>query len=238
LFNQAGMMSGKFKGKMIVVESLMDEIAFAWQADWYRTRVKAALGNALDDYYRLWFVEKGMHTPPKDMSGGLTPGIATRAVNFGPVLQQALRDVAAWAEKGVAPAESTSYEVVDGQIHVPADAAKRGGIQPLVSVTTAGELRAEVAVGEQVKFTAVIDAPPGAGSITDAEWDFEGAGDFPMRANLEDTKRSHVEAEATYAFSKPGTYFPALKATLHRKGDAKAQHARVQNIGRMRVVVR
>ena len=35
-------MSGKIKGKMIVVESLMDEIAFAWQADWNRTRVKAA----------------------------------------------------------------------------------------------------------------------------------------------------------------------------------------------------
>jgi hypothetical protein len=33
LFNQAGMMSGTFKGKMIVVESLMDEIAFPWQAD-------------------------------------------------------------------------------------------------------------------------------------------------------------------------------------------------------------
>ena len=28
--------SGKFKGKMIVVESLMDQDALPWQADWYR----------------------------------------------------------------------------------------------------------------------------------------------------------------------------------------------------------
>jgi hypothetical protein len=237
LFNQAGMMSGKFKGKMIVVESLMDEIAFPWQADWYRTRVKAALGDALDDNYRLWLIERAMHTPPKDMSGGLKPAIATRVINFGAVLQQALRDVAAWAEDGKAPAPSTAYEVVDGQVRVPTSAAERGGIQPVVAATANGAQRADVAVGEAVSFAAVIEAPPSAGSIIAADWDFEGAGDFPVHSPLDDAKQARIEVQATYAFSAPGTYFPAVRGTLNREGDPSARHARVQNLGRVRVVV-
>ena len=34
---------GKFKGKMILLESLWDREAFAWQADWYRNKVKENL---------------------------------------------------------------------------------------------------------------------------------------------------------------------------------------------------
>jgi AraC-like DNA-binding protein len=98
LFNQAGMMSGKFQGKMIVVENLMDEIAFPWHADWYRSKVQAALGARFSDNYRLWYVERAMHTPPRGTSTSLHPALTTRAVNYGPVLQQALRDVARWVE--------------------------------------------------------------------------------------------------------------------------------------------
>jgi hypothetical protein len=47
--------SGRFKGKMIMVESLMDQDAFPWQADWYRSKVKEALGDHLDENFRLWF---------------------------------------------------------------------------------------------------------------------------------------------------------------------------------------
>ena len=41
----------------------------------------------------------------------------------------------------------------------------------------------------------------------------------------------------TYAFSEAGTYFPALRATVHREGDFQSPFARVQNLGRVRVVV-
>lgn len=238
LFNQAGMMSGKFEGKMIVVSSLMDEIAFPWQADWYRSRVKAALGSDLDDHYRLWFVEKAMHTPPKDMTGGLEPAIATRVINYGSVLQQALRDLSAWVEKGIAPPESTAYEVKDGQVAVPPSAAERHGVQPVVSLQTNGGVRADVAVGEAVSFTGVIDVPSGAGSVTHVEWDFEGGGDYPMTTPLEGSAREHVEVKATHAFEAPGTYFPALRASAHRDGDMDSPYAQIQNIGRVRVVVK
>jgi hypothetical protein len=46
-----------------------------------------------------------------------------------------------------------------------------------------------------------------------------------------------VRLEATYIYSKPGTYFPVLRATSQRKGNASTPYARVQNIGRVRVVV-
>jgi len=54
--------SGKFKGKMIVVESLMDQDAFPWQADWYRSKVKDNLG-------RNWMTPSGSGTPTMRSTG-------------------------------------------------------------------------------------------------------------------------------------------------------------------------
>ena len=55
------MQTGRFEGKMIVVESLLDREAFPWQADWYRSRVHEHLGDATDDHFRLWFVDNALH---------------------------------------------------------------------------------------------------------------------------------------------------------------------------------
>ncbi|MEM2573936.1 MAG: hypothetical protein QXF77_05935 [Candidatus Jordarchaeales archaeon] len=229
--------TGRFAGKMIVVQALMDEAAFPWQADWYRRLVQAALGPRLDDHFRLWFVDNAMHTSPVALPTDPRPVITTRVVSYIGVIEQALRDLSAWVEKGLAPPASTVYRVVDGQVEVPPTATERKGIQPVVTVKANGGERAEVAVGEPVEFSAVIEVPPGAGYVISAEWDFEGAGDFPVVENL-NTPRTCVSLKRTYAFSKPGTYFPALRATSHRQGDFKARCARIQNIGRVRVVVR
>ena len=75
------------------------------------------------------------------------------------MLHQALRDLSNWVEKGVAPPPSTSYEVVDGQVVVPADARERRGLQPVVSLTVDGEVRAEVAAGAEVTFRATARGP-------------------------------------------------------------------------------
>jgi len=179
-----------------------------------------------------------MHTPSKSMTNGLKPAIATRIVNFGPVLQQALRDVAAWTEKDIEPPASTSYEVVDGQVQVPPTAAERKGVQPVVVARVNGSARADVKVGERVTFSAVIEAPPDTGSIVGVEWDFEGEGDFPESQKLENTKSQRVEVETTYAFSAPGTYFPAVRASSHRDGKSDTPYARISNLDRVRVVVK
>jgi hypothetical protein len=237
LFNQAGTMSGKFDAKMIVVGNLMDEIALAWSSDWYTSRVKAAQGDKFNDIYRIWYLDHAQHTPPVVGPSDPHPVITTDVIDYGPVLQQALRDVAAWAERGVAPPASTDYTVVDGQVELPAPAADRKGVQPTISMTANGGVRADVKVGDNVAFDAVIDSPADAGSIVRAEWDFEGAGDFPMVGDLKDTKSNHVEVKAMHAFAAAGTYFPALRASLQRTGDPLTSYGRIPNLGRVRVVV-
>ena len=41
----------------------------------------------------------------------------------------------------------------------------------------------------------------------------------------------------SYAFSEPGTYFPALRVASQRQGSVDTPFARVLNLGRVRVVV-
>jgi hypothetical protein len=231
--------TGRFAGKMIVVEALMDEAAYPWQADWYRTLVKRALGPRLDDQFRLWFVDRAMHTGPFPSRSETRPARTTRTVSYVGVLQQALRDVSAWVEKGSAPPPSTEYEVVDGQVVVSPRAATRKGIQPVVVATANGGERADVAVGEIVEFEARIEVPSGTGVVVMAEWDFEGAGDYPAPVALEFVApdASSVTVRASHAFATAGTYFPALRATSQRHGNAATRFTRIQNLGRVRVVV-
>jgi hypothetical protein len=231
--------SGRFAGKMIVVQTLMDEAALPWQADWYRQMVAAVLGPRLDDHYRLWYVDNAMHTTPLVAPGERTPVRTTRVVSYAGVLQQALRDLADWVEKGVSPPPSTDYEVVDGQVVVPHTAAARRGIQPVVTLTANRAARAEVTVGEPVRFAATVEVPPQTGTIVSAEWDFEGDGSYPHHEDgFEDHGSAHAFAryERTHSFSQPGQYFPALRVASQRQGDPNG-YGRALNLGRVRVVV-
>ncbi|MEZ0257179.1 MAG: hypothetical protein ACAI37_17985 [Chthoniobacter sp.] len=225
--------NGRFNGKMIVVEALMDWDAFPWQADWYRSKVREALGSRLDDHFRLWYFGDSAHGP-------LPPGPGrARFISYVGALHQALLDVSAWAEKGVAPPSTTQYQIVDGQVEVPATAKLRKGIQPVVKVMANGSSRAEVEVGTPVEFSAVIEVPPGTGKVVGAQWDFEGAGDYPVTAQLDrgSSKGQRVTVKVQHAFSKPGTYFPVLRASSQRDA-SQSPYTKVQALGRVRVVVR
>jgi hypothetical protein len=169
-------MSGRFHGKMIVVQALMDEAAYPWGADWYRSRVRAALGPAFEDRYRLWFVENAMHVTQGVGPNDPRPVASTRVVSYQGVLQQALRDVAAW-----------------------------------------------------------VEAPPGAGVIATAEWDFEGDGRFPVKSEP-GAPSSSASLRQTFVFERAGTYFPAVRIASRRPDD-KSLYAQPKNIGRVRVVV-
>jgi hypothetical protein len=230
-------LDGKFNGKMIVVNMLMDEIAYPWGAEWYHANIKDVLGDKFGDNYRLWYIDHAMHVPPVVSKFDTPPVITTRIINYGGVLQQALRDLSAWVEKGIAPPASSIYKMNGAQVEVPQTAKERKGIQPVVNLAVNGGERAEVKVGKKLKFSAVIETPPDTGYLVGAEWDFEGNGDYPVVENLKDTKRTHVEVKQTYSFSEPGTYFPAIRVTSHRQSDPKTHHARIQNIDRVRVVV-
>jgi hypothetical protein len=222
--------SGRFQGKMIMVASLMDEYAYPWNADWYRNKVRLRLGEHLDESYRIWFTDHALH------GGPAKPTDNVRVINYTGLLHQALRDLSAWVEKGTPPPSSTSYTVADGQVLVPPRAAERKGIQPVVALSADGGVRADVRVGQPVSFVGVIETPPGAGKVTGAEWDFEGRGDYPAPGKIA-RPAARTTVKAAYAFSEPGTYFPALRAWSHRHGDAESPYARVRNLARVRVVV-
>src|SRR5438094_680664 len=203
-----------------------------WQADWYRQRVKEHLGAQTDQHFRLWYTDHALHGDEP------TTEAASRIVSYVPVLQQALRDLAAWVEKGTPPPASTSYRIVQGQVVVPATAAQRRGIQPVVTLAANGAARAEVSAGRPVTFTGKIEVPPGTGKIIAAQWDFLGAGTFPVSAAIPAGTGERITVKTTYAFTRPGTYFVALRGSSQRMGDRATPYARITNLGRVRVVVR
>ena len=228
--NAAGsVLDGRVHGKVLMLAVLLDIDSHPWQADWYRSQVKAALGEDFEANFALWFVDNAHHENPQNALA------RAHAVSFGGALQQALRDLARWVEEGERPAESV-YRVRDAQVELPASAAERGGVQPVVELRANGGPRAEVAVGESVGFEAAIDVPPGAGQVVAAEWDFEGTGDDFVPAELSAPKPS-IRLSASHAYSRSGTYFPVLRAASQRDGDPRTPYGRVQNLARARVVV-
>ena len=231
--NTAGSLeTGRINGKMIVVASLWDREAYAWQADWYRKRVEQQMGDRFNDSFRLWYTDHALHG---DESHQEDP---TRTVSYVGVLEQALRDLSAWVENGTPPPASTDYKVIDGQVVVPSSAAERKGVQPVVHLSTNGKARAEVAVGRAVQFTAIIELPPNTGKIIAAEWDFEGDGKFAVPQAIKISSGKQVRLNMTHAFAKPGTYFTTLRAISQRNGDQNTPYARIQNLDRVRVVVK
>ena len=225
---------GKYKGKMIVLASSWDREAFPWQADWYRLKVIENLGAETDNHFRLWYTDHALHG---DLTKQEDP---THTVSYLGVLQQALRDLSAWVEKGIAPPATTNYNIEDGQVIVPPTATERKGIQPVLTLKANGGERAEVKVGEPVTFNAIIELPQNTGKIVAAQWDFEGAGSFGVEGKLiPDGKSStRVTLKTSHVFTKPGTYFTTLRGISQRQGDVRTPYARIQNLARVRIIVR
>ncbi|MET8208882.1 PKD domain-containing protein [Streptomyces sp. NPDC005373] len=215
-----GTHTGKITGKMLMVGNLLDVDAYPWDADWYAKQVGS------DTTFRVWYNGNADHIGPH----------APNLVNSMGVLQQALRDVSAWAEHGVQPPQSTRYRVKDSQVSVPAKADERHGVQPVIDLTADGRGSIDVPAGKPVTFKARVQTPSGTGKVVSTDWDFKGDGTFTTRPC--GTPNSTVEVSASFTYSKPGTYFPALRAVSQRDGDSSTPYAKIQNLGRMRVVVR
>lgn len=223
--------TGKFEGKMILVASLWDREALPWQADWYRQRAAANFGASADEHLRLYYTDHALHGDEASLED------ASHVVSYNGPLQQALRDLSAWVEKGTPPPASTHYTIDEGQVIVPASAAMRKGLQPVVTLTVNGGDYAAVAVGQPVTFTGTIAVPPGGGKVVEAKWDFTGEGEFSVASRI--AKRAgEVSVTTTHRFDKPGTYFVALRGTSQRTEAINSPYALLQNLGRVRVVVK
>src|SRR5207237_6516146 len=125
----------------------------------------------------------------------------------------------AWVERATVPPPTSGYRVQGGQVRVPASAAERMGIQPVVHLEVNGGERAEVGVGESVTFTAQIEVPPAPGRVVSAKWDFEGVGTYPDAVELGDLTSETVRVTTTHGFPQAGTCFPTLRAASQREGD-------------------
>jgi hypothetical protein len=232
--------SGRFEGRMIVTACLMDESALPWQADWYRRKVREALGDKESEQFRLWYFDHALHGDSEKTVDEL------HVLSYLGALHQALLDLSAWVERGIAPPESTHYTVRDGQILVPETASERRGIQPVVILKAKdGEsaqdgFAAQVSVGEAVHLSATAEVPSGAGRLVAAEWSFEGEEDYPVKGEFTGMSADGGKAvvKAVHSFTAPGTYFPVLKITSERKGNQSDMFTRVRNLCRVRVTVK
>jgi hypothetical protein len=232
---------GGFDRKVIHVSCTHDTIVPLPSVAHYHRMVLDHHGDQTDSHYRLWWVENAAHAAAEFLLALTTPeknpGVwRSRLVSYDGVVREALAAIVRWVEAGVAPAASTSYRFsADSGLVLPASAAERGGVQPIVRATANGGQRAAVRVGEPVVFAGFAEQPAGTGTIVSAGWDFEGAGDFAHAHEVEGEAQSG-RFEATHAYAKPGVYFASFRVGAHRDG-RHGKGPAVENGARVRVVV-
>ncbi|SPO00281.1 uncharacterized protein DNG_03126 [Cephalotrichum gorgonifer] len=224
--------TGNITAKVIVMDNLKDYDAFPWHADWYKNEVRTALGDRFADNFRLHYSENADHF----MEYTEKPH-TTRLIDFTGLWEQHLRDLSAWAEKGVLPPDPTNYTVSHGQVEVPSSASQRLGIQPVVSLTAQGKTRTTIKKGQSITFNAHIEVPHKAGTITSVAWDFDGTGEF-VKKDFGKATQATNDVEVTQTYQKSGTYYPSVRIAVHRDGNAASPYAQVLNLGRMRVIVK
>ncbi|KAK4201378.1 hypothetical protein QBC40DRAFT_295782 [Triangularia verruculosa] len=225
--------SGNITAKVMVLQTLLDYDAWPWHADWYKRRVKTQLGDQFDNNYRLYYMENGFHYIE---SPQLEPPASGRVVPSGGHIEQHLLDLSDWVERGIEPPKGSEYTIDElSQVHLTPDVTRRGGIQPLATLTVGGANRTHAVVGEAVTFQLHVEAPPGTGGVVSTEWDFEGTGvytalDFGRIGPM-------VETNVTHTYEKPGTFFAGVRVSSQRDSDPETPFARVWNLARMRVIV-
>ena len=232
-FAQGGagsLQTGNIHGKVIVVSALLDG-NLPWQADWYRRQVNAHIGDSANDHFRLWYVDNAVHSDEQ------ISGDELHIAGYFGVLHQALLDLSDWVERDIAPGASTHYLVEDGQIIIPLNAKERMGIQPVVNLRVNGNVSTQVDCGEVVSLEASIEIPDMSGTITYIEWSLEGESDFPYQSETIVEKPDLVTATIKHSYKQCGTFFPVVKVSINRNGDANDPFTQVKNLCRARIVV-
>jgi hypothetical protein len=229
--------SGQFEGKLMWVHHTHDASLWPPQGLGMKNNVERVNGpEKAKKMFSLRWTENAEHVPPTMAASPPNRNNNTWLINYQPVIEQCLVDLAAWVEQGIEPPD-TKFEYRDGAVILPTKAAERGGIQPVVAVTANGSTRAEIAAGESVKLQVHAEVPPGAGAIISVKWDFDGSGTYPETAKV-DGKSTAVTLSTTHRYDKAGTYFVTALVESHREGDLKAIARRIPNVASARVVVK
>jgi hypothetical protein len=229
--------TGQYEGKLLWVHHTHD--ASLWPSDGvvYQAQVLKAQGpEAAARKFRIRWTENAEHVPAEFVPSMPHRSSSTWLIDYRPVIEQSLVDLARWVEDDIAPA-GTAYQYQDGKVVLPPTAAQRGGVQPVVRVAANGALRAEVKVGEPVTLEIHAATPPGAGTIIDAAWDFDGSGTYPFTHTEIDGNATEVTLTTSHAWERPGTYFATALVHSHVDGDVEATSRRLPNLASARVVV-
>lgn len=226
---------GQIQGKVMVIQAMMDESTCPWCADWYRKKVIEAKGGEAD-HFRVYYMDRCLHGDVAWLENNMI-------TNYLGALRQALLDLSDWVERGIEPRPSTVYSVEDNQILVPEKAADRLGLQPTVQLTANGSACATVKAGEAVTLRAEIQVPPGAGTVTHADFDFEEERAMPLTNGYQtpgvvcDAGQDCVTATVSHVYDTPGTYFASVRVKMQRNGDPNDPFTQVKNLARARIIV-
>ncbi|HEY3844382.1 MAG TPA: tannase/feruloyl esterase family alpha/beta hydrolase [Acidimicrobiales bacterium] len=228
--------TGHYEGKLLWIHHTHDSSLWPTQGIIYRGAVLEAQGpKGAAEKFRLQWSQNAEHIPPTFLPNSSQRATSTWLIDYFPIIEQGLADLIQWVEEGVAP-PNTSFEFVDGQVQLPASAAERGGIQPLVSVTANGAPRAEVKTGEAVQLELMAEVPPNGGTIVSVAWDFDGWGSFPFHHEVDGSDTS-VQFSTTHIYDAPGTYFVTALVHSNREGKVDAEFRRLPNLASARIVV-
>ncbi|MDZ4761732.1 MAG: tannase/feruloyl esterase family alpha/beta hydrolase [Alphaproteobacteria bacterium] len=227
-FNAFRTPKAKFRGKMILLQHLLDRDAFPTSVDLYARGVRENLGAAADDSFRLWWTDNAQHGVPADAR--------TRYIDYRDICSQAFADVIVWVENGKEPPASTQYAFDEtSQVVMPARASDRLGVQPTIAFTVNGQSSAKLELGATAKLRASVQAPPGAGRIVLIAYDFDGSGNFATPHAIAGAPAVSYVAETVHVFDKPGEHVITIKVASERTGNSKGYL--VQNIARVTVTV-
>lgn len=223
--------TGDLKVKTIVIEDLVDPASYPCVAAFYAGQVTRAMGTArANDIFRIYFNENSGHG---SFAGPADAKSAVATVSISGILNQALLDLAAWVERGVAPPPSSRYSLdAMNQVVLPDKASERHGLQPVIHLMVNGKIRAEVGVNQPVHLVGNIEMPPGAGQVIQHDW-YLGRSDFAYEP------ATKVSATRTVSFPTAGEYTITLRAYAQRDGAEDTTSATLlENLARVRVVVR
>ncbi|MCU1344071.1 MAG: hypothetical protein JWL70_337, partial [Acidimicrobiia bacterium] len=228
--------TGRFEGKLMWVHHTHDASLWPSQGIGMKRNVERERGvEEAKQYVRLRWTENAEHLPPQAIASPPDRNNNTWLVDYAPVIEQCLADLAAWVEDGIDP-PGTEYSYKDGKITLPSTAKERGGIQAVVTVDANGASRIEARVGEAVALRVQAELPPGAGTFVGVKWDFDGSGTFPQAEQVDGTSTT-VDFTTTQAWERPGTYYATAMVESHRDGDVTATARRIPNLASARVVV-
>jgi hypothetical protein len=228
--------TGRFEGKLLWVHNTHDASLWPSQGIGMKNNVERERGpEKAKEYFCLRWTENAEHGPVQMVLSAPGRNANTWLIDYQPAIEQSLVDLAAWVEQGIRPTD-TNFEYADGKVTLPPNAAKRGGIQPVVHVAANEASRAEAKVGEEVTLQVHAEVAPGAGTIIAVKWDFDGSGAYPYAHDVDGTGAT-IDLTTTHAWDRPGTYFATALVESHRDGDVKATARRIPNLASARIVV-